>query len=51
MNHSVIDTGDATSAPSELGYTPGGTTSGGNKTHFFEPFTTVFQADVELGSM
>ena len=31
--------------------TPGGTTCGGNRTHFLEPFTTAFQAEVALGSL
>uniref|UniRef100_A0A0E0F6V1 Uncharacterized protein n=1 Tax=Oryza meridionalis TaxID=40149 RepID=A0A0E0F6V1_9ORYZ len=47
MNHSMIDTGLVTSAPSALGCTPGGTTSGGNITHFLAPLITAFHADVE----
>ena len=31
--------------------TPGGTTCGGKSTHFLEPFTTAFQAEVALGSL
>jgi len=30
---------------------PGGVTCGGNSTHFFDPLTTAFQADVALGSL
>ena len=31
--------------------TPGGMTCGGKSTHFLEPFTTAFQAEVALGSL
>ena len=31
--------------------TPGGTTCGGKSTHFLEPFTTAFQAEVAFGSL
>ncbi len=30
---------------------PGGTTCGGKSTHFLDPFTTAFQAEVALGSL